>query len=550
MIKLDLNRIKTLSTQSSFERGMRYFEEGRVKIKEASPSKVVASVAGTDNYRVEVDLKDLSATCTCPYDWEGYCKHIVATLLAIDKNREEIESMMKRSSSELERMETVLERTKARALKDFLRQEMERLPDLRARFMASFAEEGEGRSLSDYKEEVESLYDLAEDHGFVPYGKDIDFKPLQELAEIYIQKGNLLEAARIYEALFETVDEKMDEVDDSDGYYGGVFADSLEAFLDCINNAGLEAKDKREFIKDLFDKYLKGDSDFFQSDYTDALERLCTSEEDLRYWKELLTPEVPAEIPSKEDGRRYYRVEELISMQLYVLSRLKEMDEFYAILEKHYRSSDDLCLMYARQLLKDGDREKAMKVAEEGLALFPNYALKELREFLSEIYREDDPEKYRDTLLSLFLLSSEWRYYERLKMASSKEEWRGVLDKILVHLSQDRYDRDKIIDIYLREQMYDHALGAVLAQKSLSTLSRYHKDLAHQYPEQYFNAYLELIYPFAEKEMGRRHYQDVVAYLKKMKDIEGFEGEFQEIVERLRVENKKKPAFIDEMKEL
>ena len=98
--------------------------------------------------------------------------------------------------------------------------------------------------------------------------------------------------------------------------------------------------------------------------------------------------------------------------------------------------------------------------------------------------------------------------------------------------------------------MYDEALGEVLAQKSIRTLSRYQNKLAHLYPEQYFNAYQGLIFPFAEKEMGRRHYQEAVSYLKRMKEIEGFKGEVQEIVERLREENKKKPAFIDEMKEL
>ena len=25
---------------------------------------------------------DFAASCTCPYDWGGYCKHIVATLIA------------------------------------------------------------------------------------------------------------------------------------------------------------------------------------------------------------------------------------------------------------------------------------------------------------------------------------------------------------------------------------------------------------------------------------------------------------------------------------
>jgi len=35
-----------------------------------------------------------------------------------------------------------------------------------------------------------------------------------------------------------------------------------------------------------------------------------------------------------------------------------------------------------------------------------------------------------------------------------------------------------------------------------------------------------------------------------MKSIEGYEGAVSEIVRRLRIDNRKKPAFIDEMKEL
>jgi hypothetical protein len=50
--------------------------------------------------------------------------------------------------------------------------------------------------------------------------------------------------------------------------------------------------------------------------------------------------------------------------------------------------------------------------------------------------------------------------------------------------------------------------------------------------------------------MGREHYQDVASILKDMKGIKGFESEVKEIIERLRRENKRKPAFIDELKAL
>ena len=44
-----------------------------------------AEVWGSELYRVQVTFSptgSLGATCTCPYDWGGWCKHIVAALLA------------------------------------------------------------------------------------------------------------------------------------------------------------------------------------------------------------------------------------------------------------------------------------------------------------------------------------------------------------------------------------------------------------------------------------------------------------------------------------
>ena len=552
MIRSGQNQIRELCTEQSFQRGLRYFEEGRVKIKEASSSQIVATVIGTDSYRVEIDLDDFSAVCNCPYDLEGYCKHIVAAFLAVDNVSEKVDRIMDDGFEELGKMHALLERTEPDVLNDFFARELETNPELRSRFMARFSPIGEGKSLSSYKGEIDSIFEEAEDeHGLISYGNDLDFAPLENLAEIYIQKDDFLEAAKIYQALAEKIAEKMDNVDDSDGYYGGEFSHSLEAFVECIRNAGLEAEARREYIDYLFNRYLLRDPDYFQDDYFDALKELCTSKEDLEYWKVRMEPHLPEKLPDeKQDWSRYHRAKELISMRLYLLSRLKETAGFYALMDEHYRSSEDLCLQFAQQRLLDGDRTKAIKIAEEGIALFPDHSSRYLRDFLSENYKETNPEKYKEQLLSLFLLSGEWKYYERLKAAVSKEEWKETLDKILAHTATKGYGRTKLTEIYLREQMFDAALEEVMAQKSIRSLRGYHKKLANMYPKEYFGAYKELIYPFAECRMGREHYQDVASILKDMKGIKGFESEVKEIIERLRRENKRKPAFIDELKAL
>ncbi len=551
MIEPGQDRIRDLCTEQSYQRGMRYYQEGRVKIMDASSSRIVATVIGTQSYRVEIDLDKFSADCNCPYDFEGYCKHIAATFLAIDNEQEKVNRMMNESSQKLTGMQALLENAEPNALKDFLRRELEAQPALRARFMACFAAICEGKNLFDYKDEIDSIFDDAEEHGFIPYGAEVDFAPFEDLAEIYFQKDDFMEAAKIYQALTEKIAEKMDNVDDSDGYHSDKFSDFLDAFVECILQADLEIDAKREYIDYLFNRYLLKDPDYFQDDYYDALKELCTSKEDLEYWKTLLMPHLQERLPDKEqDWSRYYHAKELISMQLHLLHRLKETTEFYALMKQHYRSSSDFCLQYAKQLLEDGDRTKAIQIAEEGTALFPDHLSKDLRDFLSEKYRETDPDNYKQQLLSLFFISGEWNYYERLKAAETEREWKETIDKILAHFAGDRYGRGRLIEIYLREQMHDAALRKVMAQKSIQSLRTYHRRLADQYPKEYFGAYKELIVPYAECRMGREHYRDVASILKEMKGIKGFESEVREIVEQLRRDNRRKPAFIDEMKAL
>lgn len=444
--------------------------------------------------------------------------------------------------------------TDADDLRSFLLSEMVRQADLLNRFKVIFGKSSSELSVDTCKSEVESLYEDVERHGDVPYGENVEFSKLTDLAELHILKGDILEAAKIYQAVSETISEKMDEVDDSDGDYGEEFSSSIDAFADCITWAGLDADGKRPFIKYLFNKYWENDPDYFQSNYEDALNKICCDEQSLQYWNDLIDPHLPDVIPGDADWMRHHAAMGLISMKLDLCLKLGEIDEFYGVIDRHFRSDARLCLRYAKRLFGDGKKEKAQEVAEEGLATFKVHFTRDLRDFLCGIYIDSDPAMNRDTLHSLFIDSNDWQYYERLKRACSPEEWQERLGRIMDYYSKDGF-RDlfggsTLVDIYIREKMHDKALEMVLSKNSLNALRHYHNDLSSLHPEQYFDAYRKLIIPFASKETGRKHYQSVVSYLMLMKRIEGHEKAVSEIVRQLRIEHKRKPAFIDEMKEL
>jgi len=78
--------IRALATPESFARGRSYFDDGAVSDLIRRGDRLMAEVEGNEfvPYQVSIRLHDggvAEARCSCPYDWGGYCKHIVAVLL-------------------------------------------------------------------------------------------------------------------------------------------------------------------------------------------------------------------------------------------------------------------------------------------------------------------------------------------------------------------------------------------------------------------------------------------------------------------------------------
>lgn len=539
-----VDEIRKLCTEAPFEHGKRYLDEGRVNILEASPTGVTAEVQGTEKYNVKVDLKNgISAECNCPYDLEGYCKHIVAVLLSMLDNREEIETMMAKSQKDQKAVLALLKEADQVELREFLRNEIELLPTLRAHFMTWFSQSGDLKSIHDYKREIGRLFKetgIYDDE--IYYGPEVDFSTFEQIAEINVSKERFLEAAKIYQALFESIDEQMESIDESSGYYESKFSNCLSNYVSCIKSENLDAKAKRNPIKYLFDKYISG-SQYFEDEYLQAMEELCVSKEDREYVLELME----SYLKEEADVERAYRELGLISTKLRLLWALERKSDYYDLIEQYYQHNPNLCLSYARALKEDSKPEQSVRVVEEYASLFPDYQIKPIKEFLSELYEHSNIEKYKESLLWLFLYTNEWKYYEALK-SRFPESWNDILSRIIDSLSQNRYGLARLIDVYLREEMYDTAFKGLLESRSLSLQAKYHNDLAELYPNEYFQAYRKLIHSFVGKETGRRHYQEVISYLKKMSEIRGFEGEFADFIDTLRQENRRKPALIDEMK--
>jgi uncharacterized Zn finger protein len=88
MIGFKESDIRTGATSQSYQRGAQHYNDGYVGQLTQRGNLLTAQVEGSTlpYYQVTVTLADAGgiddASCTCPYDWGGYCKHIVAVVEA------------------------------------------------------------------------------------------------------------------------------------------------------------------------------------------------------------------------------------------------------------------------------------------------------------------------------------------------------------------------------------------------------------------------------------------------------------------------------------
>lgn len=88
--------IRRHANAKSFQRGEAYYEAGAVNAVTQRGHLLQADVVGTQAKPYHVNLSFdssglTSVNCTCAYDFEGWCKHIVATMLVCARNSENIQ---------------------------------------------------------------------------------------------------------------------------------------------------------------------------------------------------------------------------------------------------------------------------------------------------------------------------------------------------------------------------------------------------------------------------------------------------------------------------
>lgn len=180
-------------SEASFERGRAYYTGGAVKkCLRPGETSIEAQVSGTQTYRVQVWVKapgHLGASCTCPYDYGGDCKHIVATLLTWLNQPERFRPPVD--------LKAVLSRRSKAELVDLLLDIISIYPDVVDDLAIV-----EGTKPNQLEKKVADLFEQMQPWGHLTEGEgEAHLRLLARQAERLAERGQVKQARRIYYAL-------------------------------------------------------------------------------------------------------------------------------------------------------------------------------------------------------------------------------------------------------------------------------------------------------------------------------------------------------------
>jgi uncharacterized Zn finger protein len=473
--RFDPATLRRLAGDKVYPRGVAYHAEGRVRLLAADAARVLARVAGSETYRVELTggAGNIGGVCACPAfdDW-GFCKHMVAVALAVNEAGPAI-----KGADTLARIEAHLRRMGTDALVALVMELVARDGGLLQRLDLAAAAPGESAAQSEARlrraiDEATRPDHVADNDGAGDWANGI--AAVLEAIEGQLAVGRAGLALRLAVRLMDRTAAALEEIDDSNGDGYAV----LERARDLHRGAAIAAKpDPVALARELFRRETGSGHDAFAgaaSLYAEALGAAGRAE--YRRLAEAAWREVPVVQP-RSDGRGALPVAHLALRGIIdaFAAADDDVDTRIALRAKqlpHAHSYLDL----ASFCLSVGRPAEAMRWAEEGLWIAgQSVSARPLLVFLAE--RLAEAGRTEDALAHLkraFEAAPDETLYERLCTLGGA----GARDWAIASLrrrlpkagpSSGTMPADLLLRILIREGRIEDGL-AILRQHGVSRL--------------------------------------------------------------------------------
>ncbi|WP_319560710.1 SWIM zinc finger family protein [Marispirochaeta sp.] len=525
------------------ERGREYWESGRVSNMHWDDECIVATVRGGDLYQVEIDLEGAqidSVFCDCPYDWDEYCKHVVAVLFALKHDG--------MPESDRETLDDIIQAMSPEEMRSLLGEILSKEPEWRERIMARCATEPDD-IFSRYSALLkEQIYSFSDRGGFIGYHQAHDVGCLGDdiLAEVetLIIDEEFDQAFAISKAVILTLNEAIEQADDSNGYIGGAVQNALgclRRIAGASNVSGDIKDDLFEFLTDvnLLEQFT--DFDWHYDLMEIAVELADTESREQRLFS------VARRLTGFDDDISRYAYAWYQQLRLSYLTKFASFSEAESFIDENI-DVPEIRSMKLEKLYKDGQYDEVIRIARLGVAQdseLPGLVRRWQAWVLKGAEGKKDSDLQKEVLKQLYFDSYDLKYYKKLKSLFTTSDWLDIRQEILQAFDGHWRSRAELL---IEEQMSDELWRLVSENKSLDVLEAYDTYLVPEYTEEIRDHYLHLIPEFLNLAKGRTHYQRIAGLLSHRANILGTEF-CGNVVSQLLQLYPNRPAMRDEFRQ-
>jgi uncharacterized Zn finger protein len=552
----------------SFERGEDYYRRGAVRAFTEYEGTLTARVLGNHEYRVRFRAEEnggLSYSCSCPVGTDGlFCKHCVAVGLAwLEEGAgERRPEKGEQEGLSMEKLGSFLEEQDKDVLVGMLLEQALEDERLYGRLLTWAARaRPEGVNLAAFRKVIDDAFyggDLP-DYGSVERFARGIADVVESIAEL-LREGHAEETIELCEYALKAAEGAMDY--DVEGYVSG----ALEGLEELHHAASKEAAlDPIALAQRLFEWEVGGHYDtFFEAanTYADVL-----GEEGLAEYGRLAEERwahIPLLGPGEKDPQGHYGKRSRITHVMEVLAWQEgDVEKLVTVISRDL-SGPHQYLRIASIYTEAGQSEKALEWAEEAMWVFPDYSHPGLREFVARHYHHmGRHEEATQLIWPHFAKSPYLESYKELKKHAERggrwEQWRNkALEFVRKEIARRKeeskqsylsrpVDHSELVRVYLWEgdveAAWREAREGGCSENLWLELAACREE---EHPEEALAIYESKIEPLIE-QTNNAAYKEAFELLAKvgvlMRRLDR-EGEFEEHLELLRTEYKRKRNFM------
>ena len=247
--------VRELASEKSFDRGEAYYHDGSLLEPVRQERELRAQCQGSDYepYQVSATLSKsgiAETSCTCPYDYGGICKHIVALLLTYVHEPQ--------SFRPIPPLATLLAGRSREELIALIGEMIKREPELLSLVELSVETEQAARGnppdVSVYRRQTRRALRHESEHVI-----EKELRALREVAARSAKAGDWLNAGAIYHAVLDEAvrgyDDMLREVDE-DGGIAVVIDEFALGLNQCLKKSNADAETRRAWLETLLEAEL------------------------------------------------------------------------------------------------------------------------------------------------------------------------------------------------------------------------------------------------------------------------------------------------------